>query len=282
MTEAPKPYPKTYKERTMEEIQEALAEPTPENLIEWLPTDIRKHNGHYSALALAYTDARFFQNRLDEVVGSFNWQSKAEVVSNLLLVGIAIRHPQTDEWIWKWDTGQAGEDGSRGFGGGKGLFSQGFKRAGYQWGIARDLYALPTPRCSCKGYSKNNKNYFRGWVENPWEKAESPETGRLHRSQVERKKTPDPEKIEEEGEVEAAVDFIPATSTTYYTLAFNKLDLDRDQAREALQPHIDKETGEIDYAKAIMVLEKNLHPDDRDFTIQQQEIAQLEKEGESA
>jgi hypothetical protein len=85
-------------------------------------------DGGFSALALAYADARFVQNRLDFVVGAFNWQTDTRVEAGLLMVGIGILHPKSGEWIWKWDTGQGGEDDRGGFGGGKGLFSAGFKQ----------------------------------------------------------------------------------------------------------------------------------------------------------
>ena len=259
-----------YDQKTLEEIQEALSAPTPNEFIKWKPTNLRKENdGGFSALAFAHADARFVQNRLDEVVGTFNWQSEAEVVGGLLLVKIGILNPESNEWIWKADTGQIGDDDSGGFGGGKGLFSGGFKRAGYQWGIARDLYDLPTPRCRCKGWEKNGKIYFRGWIENPWAKAESRETERLHRSQVETGSDTDP--------TEPTVDYIPANSTTFYALAYTKLKIEREQAKDVLQPFIDKSTGEIDYEKAILLLEKNLPESDRDFTNQQAELAKKTK-----
>ncbi len=263
-----------YSERDMQKIQEELAAPTPREHVQWKPTDVRFHDrdGGFSALALAYADARFVQNRLDFVVGAFNWQTDTRVEAGLLMVGIGILHPKSGEWIWKWDTGQGGEDDRGGFGGGKGLFSAGFKRAAYQWGIARDLYDLPSARCRCKGYSVNQgkKHLFRGWLESPWAKAESPETGRPHRSQVE---TGDPT-----DESEATVEFIPAGSTTYFTVAYNKMKIDKDQAKQALDPFIDKTTGEIDYEKAIIALEKNLPENERDFTKQQAELAKQKKE----
>lgn len=254
---------KPYNERTMDEIQEALQAPTPRDLVEWVPQSVWKNNdGTYSALALASTDARFHQNRLDEVVGSFNWQDKIEVHKNFLMVGIAIRDPQSNEWIWKWDTGEdkkTTKDND-----GKSLVSGGFKRAGFQWGMARDLYDLPKPRCRCKGYSKGDNHYFKGWVDSPWAVAESGETGRTHASQVERGDPTD--------ESEHSVDYIAANSTTFYTLAYGKLKLEKEQARDTLNPFINKQTGEVDYEKAILVLEKNLPEPDRDFTIQQKEL----------
>ena len=269
---------KPYDQRTMLDIEKILQAATPPSRIEWRPQGLyENHSGGYSALALAYTDARFVQDRFDDACGPFNWQSAFEVAGQMLMVGLGIRNPDTKEWVWKWDTGES--DDSGGYGGGKGLFSGGIKRSAFQWGVARDLYSLPKPRVACKAYKKKGRRgdeiKFQGWIDNPWEVAESPETGRLHRSQVERSSN------KEDGvgsKQEPTVEYIPASSTTFFNIAYQKLQWDRENARDALQPYIDKQTGDIDYEKAILVVEKNLPPDDRDFTIQQEEIAKREAE----
>lgn len=259
---------KPYKDLDMADIEAALQAPTPREVVEWIGQSVWKRtDGTYSALALAHTDARFHQNRLDEVVGMFNWQSNTRVDANLLMVGIGIRHPQTDEWVWKWDTGEDKKSKD-----GKSKVSDGFKRAGYQWGMARDLYALPKPRCQCKGKTEGTKHSFKGWIDSPWAIAESGETGRSHVSQVERG---DPTDVSEH-----TVEYIPARSTTFYTIAYNKLDIEKDQAWEILAPFINKDTGEIDYAEAIMALETNLPPDDRDFTKQQKELEGIDAQSD--
>jgi hypothetical protein len=89
-------------------------------------------------LVLDYVTARFVQDRLDAAVGPANWQSHFEsLVDGSVRCGIGIRIPGTDsnEWVWKWDVGVASTIEPQ-----KGAHSDAFKRAGVQWGIARDLY----------------------------------------------------------------------------------------------------------------------------------------------
>ena len=258
---------KTYDERSMEEVQKLLQAPTPDALVEWRGQDVREspqNSKKYNALALAYVDARFMQNRLDEVLGIFRWQSQVKFEGNLLTLGIGIVSPDSGEWIWKWDTGQEGGQlaDSTGFGGSKGVYSTSFKRACYQWGIARDLYSKPKPRMRCKAYmGKNKKLQFSGWVDHPTgAEAESKETGRTHKSQV-----------------DDATDAMPASSNTFYTIAYTKLQFDREAARNILENHIDEASGEINYASAIIALEKNMPEPDRMFTIREQARAKAEK-----
>jgi hypothetical protein len=252
---------KPYEQRTLEEIQLALQAPTPDALIEWRGQNVREiSKNQFNALALAYVDARFMQNRLDEVCGIFNWQSQVRSEGRLLVLAIGVRTPKTGEWVWKWDTGQekAGElEDPTGFGGSKGLYSTSFKRACYQWGIARDLYSLPKPRMRCNAYlnKKTQKWQFTGWVDQPTQKeAESKETGRPHKTQV-----------------DDVTDHMPASSTTFFTIAYTTMKLDNDQALQVLSDYKDQGTGEIDYHGAIIALEKNLQPDQRHYT--KQEIA---------
>ena len=258
---------KNYQERGIALIERALQAPTPPELIEWKGQSIYEDNGKYTALALAYVDARFMQNRLDEVCGIFNWQSEVGVEAGLLMVGISIRDPETNAWITKWDTGQDKAQelmDDSGFGGGRGTFSQSFKRACYQWGIARDLYSLPKPRCRCtaKKSKKSGNLNFTGWIDLPDVRmAESSETGRPHISKV-----------------DDSTDHMPADSNTFFTIAYNKMKIDRDQGRQALAPFIDKASGEIDYAKAIIALEKNLPLDERLFTTQEKKREEREKQ----
>ena len=77
------------------------------------------------------------------------------------------------------------------------------------------MYDYPKPRVRCRGrsYTRNNKpvHEFKGWIDSPWDRMEARETGRDHPSQL------DAEKVEKSDEV------IPASSTTYYNLAFKKL-----------------------------------------------------------
>jgi len=82
---------------------------------------------------LSYVDARYVQERLDEVVGPANWQTKYEDTPGGIRCGIGIY--VDGQWVWKWDAGIPSNIEPV-----KGAHSDAFKRAAVQWGIARDLY----------------------------------------------------------------------------------------------------------------------------------------------
>lgn len=88
-----------------------------------------------TAQCVAYIDARDVMNLLDEVVGPDNWQDKYEMVGDKFMAGIGIR--TDNDWVWKWDTGTAGD-----FEVEKSAFSDAFKRAAVKWGVGRFLYDL--------------------------------------------------------------------------------------------------------------------------------------------
>ena len=87
------------------------------------------------AQCVAYIDARDVMDLLDLVVKPENWQDKYEVVGDKFIAGIGIKID--NEWIWKWDTGTAGDFEQE-----KSIFSDSFKRAAVKWGIGRFLYDL--------------------------------------------------------------------------------------------------------------------------------------------
>ena len=79
-----------------------------------------------------YKDARVDANILDETVGAMNWQ-KEYTNSNRNCI-LHILDNDTKRWISKEDVGE---------GQGKALASDSFKRAGFAWGIGRELYTCP-------------------------------------------------------------------------------------------------------------------------------------------
>lgn len=85
---------------------------------------------------LLYKDARCDQNILDEVVGPFNW--KREHTRDNKNCIVSIKNPETGEWISKEDTGTESNTEKE-----KGLASDSFKRACFNWGIGRELYTAP-------------------------------------------------------------------------------------------------------------------------------------------
>lgn len=93
------------------------------------------NNGKYATI-LAYKDARADMNRLDEVVGAMNW--KREHVNNNRNCIVSIYSEEILEWVSKEDTGTESMTERE-----KGLASDSFKRACFNWGIGRELYDYP-------------------------------------------------------------------------------------------------------------------------------------------
>ena len=94
------------------------------------------------AVALLYKTARTDMNQLDKTVGPTNWRNHyIEIKGNLYCV-LEIWDDGKSQWISKTDCGTE----SRGDGEGnekKGEASDAFKRAGFRWGIGRELYTAP-------------------------------------------------------------------------------------------------------------------------------------------
>jgi hypothetical protein len=85
---------------------------------------------------LLYKDARCDQNVLDETVGPYNWQrSHSRENANCI---VSIWDKEKGQWISKEDTGTESKTEAE-----KGLASDSFKRACFNWGIGRELYTAP-------------------------------------------------------------------------------------------------------------------------------------------
>lgn len=87
---------------------------------------------------LLYKTARTDANLLDEEVGVENWENDFKVVDGVLYGGIGIYDEKKDRWNWKWDAGTESNTEAE-----KGRASDAFKRAGFKWGIGRELYTAP-------------------------------------------------------------------------------------------------------------------------------------------
>lgn len=85
---------------------------------------------------LLYKDARCDQNILDETVGPYNWQRHHNRDNANCIV--AIWDKDKNQWIEKEDTGTESNTEKE-----KGLASDSFKRACFNWGIGRELYTAP-------------------------------------------------------------------------------------------------------------------------------------------
>ena len=87
---------------------------------------------------LLYKTARTDANLLDEKYGPFAWQNDFKLVDGVLYGGIGIYDPAEVGWVWKWDAGTESNTEAE-----KGRASDAFKRAGFKWGIGRELYTAP-------------------------------------------------------------------------------------------------------------------------------------------
>lgn len=85
---------------------------------------------------LLYKDARCDQNILDETVGVLNWQRHHSRDNANCIVSIWDAEKQ--QWIEKEDTGTESNTEAA-----KGLASDSFKRACFNWGLGRELYTAP-------------------------------------------------------------------------------------------------------------------------------------------
>lgn len=85
---------------------------------------------------LLYKDARCDMNILDETVGEMNWQRRHDRDNANCIVSIWDK--DKNQWISKEDTGTESYTEKE-----KGIASDSFKRACFNWGIGRELYTAP-------------------------------------------------------------------------------------------------------------------------------------------
>ena len=85
---------------------------------------------------LLYKDARVDMNLLDETVGPMNWKREHTRENRNCIV--SIYDESKKEWVSKEDTGTESNTEAE-----KGLASDSFKRACFNWGIGRELYTAP-------------------------------------------------------------------------------------------------------------------------------------------
>ena len=85
---------------------------------------------------LLYKDARCDMAILDETVGAFNW-TRYHGRDNANCI-VSLWDEDKRQWVGKEDTGTESNTESE-----KGLASDSFKRACFNWGIGRELYTAP-------------------------------------------------------------------------------------------------------------------------------------------
>ena len=100
---------------------------------------------------LLYKDARCDQNILDETVGPMNWmRHHSRDNANCT---VSIWDKDKGQWIGKEDTGTESNTEKE-----KGLASDSFKRACFNWGIGRELYTAPFIWIKAEGCTSLKQN----------------------------------------------------------------------------------------------------------------------------
>lgn len=110
---------------------------------------------------LLYKDARVDMNILDETVGAMSWQ-RMHTRENANCI-VSIWDDAKSMWISKEDTGAESYTEKE-----KGLASDSFKRACFNWGIGRELYTAPfiwinAADCEIKKSTFNGKDKFTSY-----------------------------------------------------------------------------------------------------------------------
>ncbi len=94
----------------------------------------------HGLIALLYKTARTDMDILDESVGPENWDCDYKEIKGNLYCGIGINID--GKYVIKWDCGIESREDDEG-NEKKGEASDAFKRAGFKWGIGRELYTSP-------------------------------------------------------------------------------------------------------------------------------------------
>lgn len=113
---------------------EKLRQPLQSHQIDFRVQSINK--GQYVTI-LAYKNARVDMERLDDVCGALNWKREHTRDNHNCIV--SIYDAEHNQWVGKEDTGTESNTEAE-----KGLASDSFKRACFNWGIGRELYDYPS------------------------------------------------------------------------------------------------------------------------------------------
>jgi hypothetical protein len=115
---------------------EKLKQPLDASQIDFKIAQVTKTKDNVWASILAYKDARVDMQVLDDAVGQLNWQCTYQRDSKgVLQCSIGIFDETKSTWVWKTSNGTESDYESE-----KGEYSDAFKRAGFMWGIGRQLY----------------------------------------------------------------------------------------------------------------------------------------------
>lgn len=100
---------------------------------------VQQVTSNNKALVLLYKSARVDMRVLDEVFGPMNWKRHHTVINGNLFCTIEVWDEVKKVWVGKEDVGVPSNTEAE-----KGQASDAFKRAGFCWGIGRELYDAPT------------------------------------------------------------------------------------------------------------------------------------------
>jgi hypothetical protein len=123
-----------------------LSTPLQIDQVEFRVQSINK--GGYATI-LAYKDARCDMQRLDDVCGQLGWKREHSRDNHNCIV--SIWDNEWNHWVGKEDTGTESMAESE-----KGLASDSFKRACFNWGIGRELYDYPLVQVKLKEEEHSN------------------------------------------------------------------------------------------------------------------------------
>lgn len=116
-----------------------LTRPLKREQIDFKVAQVTKGNDTVWCSILAYKDARTDMQVLDEACGQLNWQVTYQRDSKgVLQCSIGVFKEEILGWVWKTSNGVESDFESE-----KGEYSDAFKRAGFMWGIGRQLYDFP-------------------------------------------------------------------------------------------------------------------------------------------
>lgn len=107
--------------------------------------------GGYATI-LAYKDARVDMEKLDAVCGALNWKREHTRDNHNCIV--SIWDESKSQWVSKEDTGTESNTEAE-----KGLASDSFKRACFNWGIGRELYDYPVIQIKLKEHEFEVKEW---------------------------------------------------------------------------------------------------------------------------
>jgi hypothetical protein len=115
---------------------------------------------------LLYKDARCDMSILDETYGAGNWKRDHQIIDGNLYCTISVWNEEIGQWVSKQDVGTESDSGDDKTDT-KGNASDAFKRAGFNWGIGRELYTGPKIFIGLRVgeyREKGDKPYLNSWI----------------------------------------------------------------------------------------------------------------------